>query len=256
MAGMRNLRRGVRDKNFKQARKGLLKFAMFHAMMPVIFQYIAAGFPGLLSDWDDEDPEDLLRAAIIGNLNSWFIAGDILKGMADAAQGKPWADRVGSIPVFAVFADINKNYMKWQETKDADKKQESFTKMMARIGELATLGKIPFTNLRRLYENLEKAGEAKTGEEVALRLLNYSDYVVDGPEGNKKRKKSSSKKSKSSQSKGKKLSKREMKEYYPDLYKEMEVAKDPEFEAQMQDIKDMKKEQKAERKKLLEEMLR
>jgi hypothetical protein len=185
-SGIRNMRRGLRDKNAKQFAGGANKFLMYHLMMPMLFQYIASGLPGLLTGWDDEDTEDMIRAAVLGNFNALFAVGDIIKGVADAAQGKPWADKVGSIPVFEVFADINKNYMKWQRTKDPEKKQEAFEKMMARIGELATLGKIPFANLNRMYKNIEKASEASDSKEVVLRLLNFSDYVIEGGESDTK----------------------------------------------------------------------
>jgi len=189
MSGIRNMRRGLRDKDAKQFAGGANKFLMYHVMMPVLFQYIAAGLPGMLSDWDEEDPNDLIRAAVLGNFNALFMAGDVVKGLADAIQGKPWADKVGSIPAFEIFADINKNYGKWQKTKSPEKKQEAFGRMTARIGELVTAGKIPLYNLRRMYKNLEKAGEADSGEEVTLRLLNYSDYVIDGPSKSKGKKK-------------------------------------------------------------------
>ena len=58
-------------------------------------------------------------------------------------------------------------------------------KMMTRLGELVTQGKIPMYNLRRMFMNLEKAGEATDEREVALRLLNYSDYVIEGPGSDK-----------------------------------------------------------------------
>jgi DNA-directed RNA polymerase subunit F len=184
-SGLRNMRRGFRDGNMKQAAKGAVKFATFHAMMPVLFQFIASGLPGLMSDWDDEDGEDILRAAVIGNLNALFIAGDIIKGASDAVQGKPWADRVGTIPAFEFFGEIFSEYGKYATLKDPEKKQEAFMKMMTRLGELVTGGKIPMYNLRRMYMNLEKAGDAKDEKEAVLRLLNYSDYVIEGPGSDK-----------------------------------------------------------------------
>ena len=149
----------------------------------MLFQYIASGLPGLMTGWDDEDTEDMIRAGVLGNFNALFAVGDIIKGTADAVQGKPWADKVGSIPIFEVFADINKNYVKWQKTDNPEKKQEAFEKMMARIGEVVTLGKIPFANINRMYKNIEKASKASDSKEVVLRLLNYSDYVIEGADG-------------------------------------------------------------------------
>ena len=186
-SGLRNMRRGFRDKNWGQAGKGAVKFATFHAMMPVLFQFIASGLPGLMSDWDEEDGEDILRAAVIGNLNALFIVGDIIKGASDAIAQKPWADRVGTIPAYEFFGEIFGEYGKYATLKDPEKKQEAFMKMMTRIGELVTLGKIPMYNLRRMFMNLEKAGEAKDEREVALRLLNYSDYAIEGPKSGSKK---------------------------------------------------------------------
>ena len=36
-----------------------------------------------------------------------------------------------------------------------------------------------------MFMNLQKAGDAKDEKEVALRLLNYSDYVIEGKGGDK-----------------------------------------------------------------------
>ena len=186
-SGLRNMRRGFRDKNWGQAGKGAVKFATFHAMMPVLFQFIASGLPGLMSDWDEEDGEDILRAAVIGNLNALFIVGDIIKGASDAIAQKPWADRVGTIPAYEFFGEIFGEYGKYATLKDPEKKQEAFMKMMTRLGELVTAGKIPMYNLRRMYMNLEKAGEATDEKEIALRLLNYSDYAIEGPKSGSKK---------------------------------------------------------------------
>jgi hypothetical protein len=184
-SGLRNMRRGFRDGNMKQAAKGAAKFVTFHAMMPVLFQFIASGLPGLMSDWDEEDGQDILRAGIIGNLNALFIVGDIVQGITDNIQDKSYADRDKTIPIFALFGEIGRQYGKYATYKDPEKRHEAFMKMMTRIGELATGGKIPMYNLRRMYKNLEKAGEAKDEREVVLRLLNYSDYVIEGPGSDK-----------------------------------------------------------------------
>jgi hypothetical protein len=100
-------------------------------------------------------------------------------------QGKPWADRVGTIPAYEFFSEIFSEFGKYTTLKDPEKKQEAFMKMMTRIGELVTLGKIPMYNLRRMFTNLEKAGEATDEKEIILRLLNYSDYTIEGPKSQK-----------------------------------------------------------------------
>jgi hypothetical protein len=54
--------------------------------------------------------------------------------------------------------------------------------MTTRIGEIALKGGIPLYNIARFYKNIEKAADADEAGEVILRLLNYSDYVIEGNE--------------------------------------------------------------------------
>jgi len=46
---------------------------MYHFAMPMLFQYVAMGLPGILRDRREGDEEDLARAAIIGNLNAFLL---------------------------------------------------------------------------------------------------------------------------------------------------------------------------------------
>jgi len=136
-----------------------------------------------LAGWDDEDNKDLARAAILGNFNSLFIIGDILQSISNTLAGRTYGKDVGTLPVFDAFGEINEQYLRWNRLKDPVKKEEAFMRMSTRIGELALGGKIPLYNITRFYKNLEKAGDARTSEEAILRLLNYSDYVVEGGAG-------------------------------------------------------------------------
>ena len=178
MSGLRNMRRGFRDKNLKQFAGGLNKFLMYHVMMPVGFQFVAAGMG--LAGWDEEDNKDIARAAILGNFNSLFLVGDILQGISNTLAGRTYGKDVGTLPVFDAFGEINEQYLKWNRLKDPEKKEEAFIRMTTRIGELALAGKIPLYNITRFYKNIEKAASASDTQEAILRLLNYSDYVIEG----------------------------------------------------------------------------
>ena len=72
-----------------------------------------------------------------------------------------------------------------------------------------------------------------------LRLFNYSDYVIEGGE-------------KKTKPKGKTLNKTEMRKYFPELMEEQD-----EFEnsPEMKEIKDMQKQMKAQEKAMRKEML-
>ena len=180
MSGLRNMRRGFRDKNLKQFMGGLNKFLMYHVMMPVGFQFVAAGMG--LAGWDEEDNKDIARAAILGNFNSLFLVGDILQGLSNTLAGRTYGKDVGTLPVFDAFGEINEQYLKWNRLKDPQKKEEAFIRMTTRIGELALAGRIPLYNITRFYKNIEKAASASDTQEAILRLLNYSDYVIEGNE--------------------------------------------------------------------------
>jgi hypothetical protein len=180
MSGLRNMRRGFRDKNLKQFMDGLNKFLMYHVMMPVGFQFVAAGMG--LAGWDEEDNKDIARAAILGNFNSLFLVGDILQGLSNTLAGRTYGKDVGTLPVFDAFGEINEQYLKWNRLKDPEKKEEAFIRMTTRIGELALAGRIPLYNITRFYKNIEKAADASDTQEAILRLLNYSDYVIEGNE--------------------------------------------------------------------------
>jgi hypothetical protein len=180
MSGLRNMRRGFRDKNLKQFMGGLNTFLMYHVMMPMGFQFVAAGMG--LAGWDDEDNKDLARAAILGNFNALFIVGDILQGISNTLAGRTYGKDVGTLPVFDAFGEINEQYLKWIRVTDEQKKEEAFIRMTTRIGEIALKGGIPLYNIARFYKNIEKAADADEAGEVILRLLNYSDYVIEGNE--------------------------------------------------------------------------
>ena len=193
--------------------ENIRQLAMYHFVMPMFFQFVAMGFPDL-GDLEDEEKEDLLRAAIIGNFNALFIAGDVLAMAGDAIQEKPWAGTTKSLAPLNVMSEIANLYTRAERLKDPVKKAELTQKMMLRITEVAltpTGRNLPLVNIAKYAKNLNKLGESG-GEKDFLRLFNYSEYVIDKDD-----------------EKGK-LSKKEMKLYFPDLY-EQEMARDKELKA-------------------------
>lgn len=106
---VRDMTQGVKNKDINQIKDGAKRFAIFHFVLPIMFQYVSNGLPGLLSDWDDEDADDLIRAGVLGNVNGLFIAGQALNYMADRITGKPWA-RKGTLsmtPAFNALGDFS-----------------------------------------------------------------------------------------------------------------------------------------------------
>jgi hypothetical protein len=144
----------------------------FHVVLPMIFQYVTAGLPGLLADWDEEDEENLLRAAILGNINGLFVVGDFLNAVADLVQDKPWAGNFKNLSVFTMLSEGFDYYKKYDQLKPGPKKDEALNKFLFKVSQLGTI--------QKWIENLEKLPESKSVNEAIMRLLNYSEYQISG----------------------------------------------------------------------------
>tara|TARA_R110000803_G_C11983563_1_gene321045 strand:- start:239 stop:3559 length:3321 start_codon:yes stop_codon:yes gene_type:complete len=229
ISGARNLGRKLMawDKN---AGKGTVwensrQLLMYHFFMPMLFQWVASGFP--VSDWDDEDTEDMLRAGIIGNLNALFVIGELISQTADFIQDKPWYKDTTSFPVFSQATNMFVLYEKAVNTKDPIKKAKAEKDFLLEI--FMTFG-VPAKNLDKFGDNYSKIinGETKDFGEVILRILNYSEYQING------RPKKSAKK--------KPMTKTEMKMYFPDLYDAMEDLENPQIKQMEKEMRDLEKE--------------
>jgi uncharacterized short protein YbdD (DUF466 family) len=180
---VRNLSRKVSQWD-KNAGKGTVTenirtFLMYHIFMPVLFQYISAGLPGLFADWEDEDEQDLLRAGILGNLNALFIIGEVITGIGDYLTHKPWAgEGTKSVGLLNLSSQLFKKAKKARDAKDLEKKSKYWNDF---IFESATITGLPVPTLTRLFENITDIGSDNDMGKDVLRLLNFSKYQIDGP---------------------------------------------------------------------------
>ena len=244
MRSLRNLSRIIRSGG-KEGKGTLISNARtiltYHFIMPMFFQWVSLGFP-LGSDWDEEDEEDMMRAAIIGNFNSLFIAGDVIGMIADAIQGKPYAFNMPAIPAL----DMPKNVLLYMYNAEKAKTPETKEKWTRKaINEGLGMFGIPASNIQKIYDNFVKLEQGgMEPKEAMLRVLQYSDYVIDGPEDKTKKKKK------------RKPTKKEMKEYFPEQYKE-----EKELEAYLEELyydpeqEEYEAEEKAYQDELREEYL-
>lgn len=255
-----NIYRKVTSKN--KEGKGTLweasrQLIIYHSLLPIAFQYIAAGLPGILAPWDDEDGEDLMRAAVIGNLNAMFILGEIVTYYGDKWTGKPWTGQSsGGIPVLEVTAKF------FQELQKADKynisefdkngkrrKPEAVAKSIQASQDMKkkaifnlvnSLG-LPIRQIDRLIENTDKilSGELSP-EEFILYALQYSEYVVESAEERKK--KNTKEKAKD------KLSVEEMRRFDPEAYQryrqEQDAIKNSPWYREQQRLKKLEKQRR------------
>ena len=191
--GTRNLFRKIRAMDAKAGKgtitENIRTMLMYHVVAPTVFQYVSMGLPGLLRPFRDDDDEDLIRAAVIGNLNALFILGELFQAAGDFFTNKPYAgDNARTVGILQIGFRITELAKRYENTKDPKKKQEAYEKLIA---EILTLSSLPAPTLKRFIDNYEKVGEGQLGEDI-LRLLNFSNYQIEGPP-----KKKSSSKSKS-----------------------------------------------------------
>ncbi len=169
-------------------------FLTYHVVMPVFFQYVANGMPGLLADWDDEDTEDLVWAAILGNINALFLYGDLAVMIKNMFSDKPESFiAADSLPILTQGAETAKKFLRYRKLKDPKKKQEA---LYAAIAEASQYTGLPVNNLRKIFKNMDELIDG--GEDpakVIMRLFNYSEYQIMN-EAERKRNKKSKRKAK------------------------------------------------------------
>ena len=82
---------------------------LYTHVMPMAWQYVASGLPGLLTGWDEEDTEEMKRAAYLGALDGVFIVGDIAKYAYNKFKlGKKWkmSEWIAISEMETIFNDV------------------------------------------------------------------------------------------------------------------------------------------------------
>ena len=124
----------------------------YHVLVPMFFQWVALGLPGLLADWDDEDEDALGRAAIMGNLNALFIIGDLFVGVKDLIEGNPWAGEFKTLPVFEQAGIVVQDIKRYSTAKTPEKKDKYFWRA---INHMAEFTGVPASNIAKFMKNIE-----------------------------------------------------------------------------------------------------
>ena len=167
-----------------QAGKGtfaenLRNWFLYHVTMPVSFQYVSMGLPGLLKpEFDDEDINDLARAAVLGNVNAVFILGDLIKAATDLTiGGKRYGEDAGiNLPIYELYENFGKNYVKMITVKDPQLKYFYAVKAFAGIGDMVGL---PGSKGVQLFHHLDKISNGRiSNNEKLMRALGFSEYIV------------------------------------------------------------------------------
>ena len=184
----RNLYRKLKawDKNAGKGSVGenMRTLFVYHVIMPVFFQWAAQGFPGILRDIREEDDDELLWSAILGNLNAIFILGDAAVALKDYMTDKPWAGSSKNVPILQMISSLTRLAARASSAKSEEKQNELWGKFML---ELATFTSVPAPTLAKMVKNYAILLEGDVDpREAILRLFLWSDYQIEGPQKKKK----------------------------------------------------------------------
>ena len=169
----------------KSAGAGTLKqnletIFLYQFLVPMMFQYAVLGFPGLLREWRDEDEEEMGMAGLLGPFTALFFVGDVLSAARDLVFDKPWATEPRTAPLWDVLADGTKAAKKIMDAGSEEEMAEALGDLAYSASDLAGLG---LKNISRWITNIaEVVDDGVDSGESILRLFNYSDYTIDGPD--------------------------------------------------------------------------
>lgn len=230
ISASRNLLRKIKVRDLKAGKgtftENVRQLLMYHVFMPVFFQWVSSGFPMPWNDWEDEDTADMVRAALLGNLNALFLIGEVITQTADFAQDKPWYKETSSVPALTVWTNLLIKWDEYDKAKSASQKQKKLTEFYV---ELAMFTGLPAKNIQKMAENYPKLLESEDFGEFMLRLLNYSKYQIEG-------------RPKTQGAKKKPMSMTEMKKFYPEMYEMIKEMEDPELKQLEKDMRELEKE--------------
>ena len=177
MAALRNMYRSAKMKDKKGVAKNFYKFMLFHSFLPMLYQWVGSGMAGLLRGYEDEyDDYDLLRAAVVGNINSLFVVGDLIGSIIEATEGKFYAADLKNIPLYEVARPAIKTLYRASKIKDENRRNKLYHDLFV---DLLGIG-LPAKQVTRYVDNIKKVSEGNfdsMGELISL-ILNYSDYAI------------------------------------------------------------------------------
>jgi len=156
--------------------------AIYHIILPQIFTAMGSMGLGLFSD-DEEKQEAWLRrqgfAAVLGNLNAFFLAGDALEALLGSIiKDEQFYDL--SNPVISELSSIVKSAANIDE-------EGNLSDLVGSM--LLLLGGIPYDTISREFE---AKYELLQGDDVYQNIWGISDYAAFETQKKKKKKKSTS----------------------------------------------------------------
>ena len=175
-----NVRNFYRGRGRTNAAKRIF---VYHFLLPFIFQWVASGLPGLLSNWDDKDKKRQLRALALGSFNGMLAIGNLIEDGIDFIIGDMKQYNPQMTPILQPI--IQFGYMAKNIAKLIDGTTTLSTNEVLKIVDeiVSVVGKakgIPYDPIKRTIKgakNIYEQGGVKSSEDI-LKTIGYSDYAL------------------------------------------------------------------------------
>jgi len=160
----------------------LKRIFVFHFLLPMLFQWAASGFPGVISDMNDKNKMRMLRSAVLGSFNGLLMAGNILEEGANYISGDTNQFDYEMTPVgqpfvqsFWVMKELYK-ILDGATTLDWDE----VWKIAKELASVVSFGVgFPLTPLKRNYKGIENAVDNGIQSPAdVLKTLGYSEHAL------------------------------------------------------------------------------
>jgi len=150
-------------------------------VLPQLFQYVSDGF-----NWDNEKQ---LRALLLGPINYYPAAGNLMGTMYDAfAKGETWKNVAGSIsPLFSIPENTQQSARIMNKIMFGDGDQEDWGKFAEKF--YTTVGLLAGLPTSGPIRNIKGVIDLTSGDTDDIRRFIYSDYAL-GTSGDKPKPKS------------------------------------------------------------------
>jgi hypothetical protein len=175
MGGYRQLARKMTGSGVSKGTtwSNLRTIATYRIMMPMLYSWASMGFPPL---WDlsDDEEESLMWAGIMGNITALFFLGNILNGLSNYMQDKPWASNMPQLALFQYAEEFISGLQKIDKAKTEETRDKHKQKLMLDAINMV----VPQKTLDNSFGNWYRTA---TGDQEFnwRKMAGYSDYAAE-----------------------------------------------------------------------------
>ncbi|SED10053.1 hypothetical protein SAMN04489761_4274 [Tenacibaculum sp. MAR_2009_124] len=149
---------------------------LYTHILPMLWQYVASGVPGVLTEWDEDDTDEMIRSGVLGLFDGVFILNDVLKwGYNSAVLDKNWNYQTTIVfsEMETIFKDIKKTYEESGEVNE-----DILFELLKGYLKTKSINTDTFKNIYDGVESMILEGDYN--QENLMKLLNAPKELKEG----------------------------------------------------------------------------